>query len=122
MNKQTKIFLVVIAVIVGFFALVLMSDSKPTANVPTNPLVYPTTAPRVKPTKVVDRLPDAYSREFMANCNADGTVGNYCQCALDYMHDALGTEGLVRISMQYLETKVMPEIMVKAATNCLDRL
>lgn len=121
MNKQTIIFLVVLAIIIGFFALVLMSDNKP-VNVPTNPVTYSTTAPRVIPTEVVDKLPAAYSRDYMSSCNADGTLRNYCQCTLDYMFDALGTEELVRMSTQYSKTNVMPEIMVKAVTNCVDRL
>jgi hypothetical protein len=72
-----------------------------------------------KPNSVLDTLAPEYKQIFVQECNLDGTMATYCQCAFDYMDERLTNDQFIDMAIESQNTDVLPDIMYDAIANCL---
>lgn len=64
-----------------------------------------------------------FKGDFMSGCTEAGPgFYEYCSCAYDKLEQQLGIPGLVKMSVEYDETGVLPSEVLPAMTACADKL
>lgn len=123
-KKDKKVFILTLKIIAVIFiatgVLMMLNKNEKTSSTKSfvsDVRTYPTAVPTAVPSR--DKLTQYYRDEFYSTCNADGTNRAYCDCTLDYLTDALGPNGVYSMSIEYLETRKMPQVMVDAVDNCM---
>lgn len=64
-----------------------------------------------------------FKDDFMSGCTEAGPgFYGYCSCAYDKLEKQLGISGLIKMSIEYDETGVLPNEVLPAMTACADKL
>lgn len=79
--------------------------------------------------KTTDSIPDYTTRysdkiensriNFNSGCSEDGQNMKYCNCMFNWIIDNLGHTKFIEISLDYLETEVLPQSLKPAIKNCI---
>lgn len=78
--------------------------------------VAPTATPVVK----ADLLSASERADWMEGCDPDGKQTAYCTCALDWLLNVYGRDGVIRLANQYAETEQAPQEILGAITACFE--
>lgn len=64
-----------------------------------------------------------FKDDFMSGCTEAGPgFYNYCNCAYNKLEQDLGINGLIKMSIKYDETGVLPSEVLPAMSACADKL
>lgn len=60
-----------------------------------------------------------FKDEFVKGCNSEGGSYTECACMYDSMIDQVGFDGMIDMSINYLETEELPmDVMTEAVETC----
>lgn len=65
---------------------------------------------------------DSVKSGFIEGCDADGSMGAYCECAFDYLSERYSVAEIVKMGNEYNDYGTIPEAMNEAADYCADFL
>jgi hypothetical protein len=60
-----------------------------------------------------------FKEEYMKGCITEGATYAYCDCTYDFMENKVGYKKLVELSIEFMETNKLPDIMLEAVSVCL---
>jgi hypothetical protein len=110
--------IILIAIIFGYALATPVPDAKQETKILTEPTI--------KPVPLTQTPTGSYEKAYMESCveETDGFENGeaYCQCTYDVLKNRLGLDGLVLLSVDYLETNEMPDEMWDAVRECYDKL
>ena len=66
---------------------------------------------------------DVYKDGYMEGCVSDAATYTFCSCSYDSLIKRLGKEGLLKMSLDYLQTEQIPEsVLTGIMTDCSSTL
>ena len=114
MNKNTKIVLIIFAVLVFFLIIISGASNRSDEAIKKT---------EIKETSTIDYSVRKEMKEnYMLGCNEEGDLYEYCNCTFDYLVSELGWDGLINIMMDYYLSGEYQKIMVDAAFHCVDEI
>ena len=112
--------IILIAIIFGYALATPVPDAKQETKILTEPTIKPVPLTQTQTTT------GAYEKAYMEACVAEVSMYEgkeaYCQCTYDVLKNRLGLDGLVSLSIEYMETEETTEEMWDAVKECIDRL
>jgi len=58
-------------------------------------------------------------KNFMRGCiDDDPTMFTQCDCMINYLHKEIGSDGILRMSLEYIETEEFSDPMIDAVVAC----
>jgi hypothetical protein len=94
--------------LIGFIVLLIDIGNDPVEEVLPSP----------SPESISESFRDAY----IEGCNEDGLYLEYCSCTYSYLDTRTSDRELMNLSLDYIETDILPEVMVEALLFCEDKL
>ena len=61
---------------------------------------------------------DEVRSEFIIGCMAEDADRAYCECGYDYIADRTTMAEYIKLSVEFVETEVMPDLMWEAVRKC----
>ena len=112
MKVVKNIFVGIGVIILAWLSLAIVATMVSFINEPEE-LVSPA-VPSPSPETVSQSFRDAY----MEGCNEDGLYEEYCSCTYSYIDTRTSDREFMNLSLDYVETDILPEMMVDAFLFC----
>lgn len=65
---------------------------------------------------------EAAKEAFMGECASEEGYYAYCNCAFEELYTDLGASGFSKLSIDYNETKVIPDSALETIAVCFDKI
>ena len=131
MNLIKKALIGVALVFIGLFTISVVAGFIGAMNEVTKETTTPAKVETKQPVEqkkddtpvepTLNKVTAAERAEFMSGCDPDGTMTSYCECALNYLEETLGREGIIDMANNMQEGD-LPQPMVDALDACFDKL